>query len=356
MPDIRPVTHADLPAVVELLQDRFPGGVAGEEQLASMMLDHPWADEEITPLVSVNGEGKILGFIGIQVRRLIFDGRPIRGVVATHLAATEDAGPAGALLIRRVLSGPQELSWSDGATDGVVRIWRAFGGSQDYVRLCDFLFVLRPGRWIRGTLAAALQRSLSREDLPVLGFPFQAAGDRITQRIAGRQTGRAFPELDPEVSSADADTAMVIEHLPEMAGGLRLRVNHDQAYLDHTIALVERFTEPMVRRLVRRGDQPIGWYAYQRGRRQVSHVMHLLAAEGEAGAVLGELLAHAKANGSAVVAGRAEPHLVEHLSRRYPILGLARQPVIHATDRELAQVMTTDASLLTRLDGEVFLP
>lgn len=347
MPEIRPATHDDLPEVTKLLEDRMPGWWGSPETLAGTMIDHPWADEEIGPLVSVDGGGKILGFIGVQVRRLLFDGRPIRGVVATQLAVTEDAGPAGALLIRRVLNGPQELSWSDGTTEGVVKIWRSFGGAPDYVRACDFLLVLRPVRWARATVAAGMRRSLSREELPVLGLPFQAAGHRIARR--------AYPEPDPEVSGADVDTATVIERMSEMDSSLRVRVDHDREYLDHMFALVEKFAEPMVRRLVSRGDRPIGWYAYRPGRRRASHVMHLLAAEGESEAVLGELLEHARANGSSVVAGRAEPHLMEPLSRRFAVLGYSRQPVVHSKDPELAQALTTEASLLTRLDGEVFL-
>lgn len=347
MPEIRPVTHDDLPEVVKLLEARMPGWWGSEETLAGTMLDHPWAEDDITPLVSVGEKGKILGFIGVQVRRLLFDGRPIRGVVATQLAVTEDAGAAGALLIRRVLSGPQELTWSDGTTEGVVRIWRAFNGAPDYVRASDFLLVLRPVRWIRSTLAAATRRSLSREELPVVGFPFQAAGRRIARR--------AHPDPDPEVNGTDVDSATIVELLPEMASGLRLRVDHDQAYLDHMFALVAKFAEPLVCRLVKRGDRPVGWYAYRRGQRSVSHIMHLLAAQDESEAVLSELLEHARANGSSVVSGRAEPHLVEPLSQRFAVLGLTRQPVIRAQDADLAHTLTTDASLLTRLDGEVFL-
>jgi len=347
MPDIRLVTHADLPAVVELLQDRMPGWTGSEETIAGQMIDHPWADEEIGPFVSVDGNGQILGFIGVQVRRLIFDDRPIRGVVATQLAVTEDAGAAGALLIRRVLSGPQELTWSDGTTDGVVRIWRTFGGTQDYVRACDWLLVLRPMRWFRGTVAAAFGRNLSREELPIAGFPFQAAGPRLARR--------AFPDLPEDVTGADVSTATLVENLPAIIGDLRVRVDHDEAYLDHMFRLIEKFGGSLVRRLVSRGERPIGWYAYRPGDRSASHVMHLAAAEGEADAVLGELLAHAREHGSAVVAGRAEPHLLEPLSRRFAVLGYARQPVIQTKDPELALVMTTPASLVTRLDGEVFL-
>ncbi len=356
MAEIRQVSEKDLPEVLELLGKRFGGWSSSVERLRDMMLDYPWADDELRPLVSVNGQGRIQGFIGVQVRRLLFDGNPIRGVIATHLAVTEDAGPAGALLMRHVLSGPQELTWSDGSTKAVVKIWRAFGGTYDYARLCDFLIVLRPLRWMRGAAKAALQRSLSREELPVFGFPFQAGGRWIAQRASGSRASEAFPEVDPEVSGSDVDPTTVLEHLPAMAGGLRVRVDHDKPYLDYIFAEVEQCGEPMVCRIVRRGERPIGWYAYRPGNGIVSRVMHLLAAKDESEAVLAELLSHAESSGSAAVSGRAEPHLVGPLSRRIPILGLSREPVIHVKDPELGRALGTDASLLTRLDGEVFLP
>jgi hypothetical protein len=350
MPNIRAFQRADLGAVVDLLRQRMPGWTGSEETLAGTTLDHPWADEELPSLVAVGNKGKILGFIGVQVRRLLFDGRLIRGVCATQLvvAAGPEAGPAGALMMSRVLSRPQELTWSDGATDAVVRMWRTFGGGdQDHVRACDWLLVLRPVRWLRGTVSAMVGHSLSRQQLPVSGLPFQAAGRTVARR--------AFPEISPDVHGEDATTKTLVENLPAIVGRFRVRVDHDEAYLDHMFRQIEAFSGPPVRRLVRHGERPIGWYAYLPGRRGASHVLHLAAAERHADAVLGELLAHARANGSALVAGRAEPHMMGALSSRMALLGYARQPTIHCKDPELALAMGSSASLLTRLDGEVFM-
>ena len=99
---------------------------------------------------------------------------------------------------------------------------------------------------------------------------------------------------------------------------------------------------------------PIGWYAYVPQPGGTSRLLHLAAIEREVDAVLGELVAHAKAQGSAVLTGRGEPHLMEPLSRRFAVFGLARRPILHTNNPELAAVLATDASLLTRLDGEVF--
>src|SRR5205807_1742269 len=153
----------------------------------------------------------------------------------------------GALLVGRLLAGPQDLTWSDSATQIVSRVWAVYGGHVDYARSCDWLIVARPQRWLRSLLGAKARRREVRRDLA-----------------------------------------------------------------------------------------PIGWYAYRPQRGGVSRVLHVAASEPEAGSVLGELIEHARASGSAAIAGRAEPHLMRSLSDRFAVLGYARTPIIHARDPQLA--------------------
>ncbi len=70
--------------------------------------------------------------------------------------------------------------------------------------------------------------------------------------------------------------------------------------------------------------------------------------------MLGDLLAHARSERSAVVTGRLEPYLLWPLRHRLAILGFARQPVIHTHDPEIESVLATSASLMTQLDSEWF--
>jgi hypothetical protein len=55
-----------------------------------------------------------------------------------------------------------------------------------------------------------------------------------------------------------------------------------------------------------------------------------------------------------VLTGRAEPHLQLALTRRFALLGYAREPAIRAKSPDLAAALATSSSLLTRLEGEVF--
>ena len=131
-------------------------------------------------------------------------------------------------------------------------------------------------------------------------------------------------------------------------------VDYDAEHLDHLFLQVEDFWGPSVRRLVRRGDRPVGWYAYVPKAGGTSRVLHVAALPREVDNVLADLVEHAKAQGSAVLTGRGEPHLMEPLARRFAVFGLARRPILHTNNPELAAVLATENSLLTRLDGEVF--
>jgi hypothetical protein len=347
---IRPLTQADVPVVVALLRAHMEGWPLDERALVGLMLDHPWADEELPSLVAVGEGNEIIGFTGVQARRMRLDGQPIRGVCCTHAVVNPDyrGGAVGALLLSRILAGPQSVTWADSATDAVARVYGIFGGHSDHARACDWMLVLRPARWLGGIVTAAVRReAVSRRNfVPVGALPAQAAGPRLLKR--------AFPKLSVDVEGVDATAATIAEHVPALNKHRRVWVDHDEQQLDHLFRLVEPSRGPLVRRLVRRGEHPIGWYAYLLRRGGASRVLHLAALQPEVDSVLGELISHARKEGSAALTGRAEPHLQDALTRRFAVLGYARRPTIRAKDPELAAVMATSAALLTRLEGEVF--
>jgi hypothetical protein len=349
MAEIRPFRRADLPAVAALLAANLPPWTEEERiprSLAGTYLESPWTDEELPSLVA-SDHGEVIGFVGCQVRRFRFDDRRLRGVCPSHLTVDPDrrGGAAGALLLRRLLTAGQDFSFSDTANEEVIRMWRAFGGQLDSARGCDWMVVLAPLRWLRRIAAAKLRRRAPGPDqVPVSALPFQAA----------RRGKRALPERDPGVSGEDVDAATIVAHLPAMTAGFRLRVDYDQRFLSHLFGEMESQFGHLVRRLVRRGERPLGWYAYVTRPGGTSRLLHLMAGERDADAVLNELLNHAREQGSAVVTGRLEPHLSGPLQHLQPVLGFARQPVIHSHDPEVRAILATSSSLLTQLDSEWF--
>ena len=336
-----------MPLVAQLLRRHLGGSLElHEDFLAATLLDYPWADPELPSLVAVD-DGELVGFIGSQVRRMRLGDRTLRAVCCAHLVVAPESrgGAAGALLLRRLVSGPQDLTWSDTANDVVMRMWSVFGGYADPTRACDWMLALRPVRWGRGVLSSLIRRrDLGGDLMPVRAVPLQAAGRRLVPR--------AFPPQEPSVASEPASVAAIVEHAPAFAARGSIRPDHDADHLEHLFALVERTAGSLERRLVRRGDRPIGWYAYVSRSDGGSRVLHLAALEPDLDAVLGELVQHAHGQGTAVLSGRFEPHLEDPVRRRFAVLGVARRPVVHTRDQEIRALLGSGSALITQLDGE----
>jgi hypothetical protein len=347
MGDIRALERADLPAVMALLRANLPGFPLDADGLAAVALEDPWADEELPSLVAL-ADDEVVGFIRSQVRPMLFDGRPIRGVCLSDLVVAPEhrRGASGAMLLGRLLKGPQDVSWSDSATDFVVRAWRTFGGHVDHARAADFMLVLRPARWIREVVAARVRgRDVGRALMPVGALPAHAAGRRVT--------GLEAPGPEPGYSGEDVDPAAIVAALPAISKRLRVMVDWDEPHLAATFRRVEALGGELAVRLVHRGKVPVGWYAFLSRPGGASRVLHLAADERAVGGVFADLVAAATAAGSTVLTGRAEPHLERPLRERLAAVGFAWQPVVRARDPELAAALATGASLLSRLDGEL---
>lgn len=349
MAEIRALERDDLPAVAQLLRHHLPDQRIEEATIAATYLDDPWRDSDLSALVALDRDGSLIGFVGARVRRMRFDRKPVIGLCCTQLFAAPGhrAEAPGAMLLRHQFSGPQDITWSDSATDPVVRAWRALGGHVDHARAGDFLLTLRASRWIRNVAGGlARERKVERDLVPVPAFPIQALPARLTRR---EPTPR-----HADVDGEDASPGAIIEQTAAALGRVRLLVAWDEPELTQLLAEITRRRGPVVLRLVRRRGSPIGWYMYLLRKGGVSRVLCIGATERSADAVLQELLDDAHRRGSAAVMGRAEPHLEAALRQRYAAIGFARQPVIHARDPQIAATLATDRSLLTRLDGEVF--
>ena len=347
---LRPLKPADLPEVVALMQahllrERLPS-TNDLAFLAATLVDAPWADPAVPSLVAESESGDIVGFVGRQRRNMRLDGHPMVAAVLSHLVVTPDsrARAVGPQLLRNALAGPQELTWSDTATELVARMWRAMGGWVDHVRACDWMLVLRSGAWTGGTLRAGLrERKLSRGSIPVGALPVQALGRRVAPR--------AYPDPEPEVSSRNVTPAELTEHLTAVDRGTRLSPAYTPAELEGLLALVTESGGRVRSRLVQRGERVAGWYVYAL-RRSLAQVLAVRCGPQEASAVLQALLADARADGAAVVSGRHEPNLTDALSERMAVLGFARRAIVHSRHEGAREALLMGSAALTRLDGE----
>lgn len=343
---IRPLEREDLEQVTRMVATGLPGWSRDTTVLTRNLIDHPWTERPPRALVAVGGNGAVIGSLGAQTRRICFDGRKLKAVCVSHLVVdpAHRGGAAGALLVRALLAGEQDFTFTDSGTPEVVRIWRMFGAHLDHTRCSDWTLVLRPGRWL-GTIAASAwsRRRVTLDLLPGAAVPVHAAGRQLFSR--------AFPAPESEIFGEDVSVARLSAALPSLQDGIRLRVDYDGESLEWVFDYLAQLTgsEAVVRRLVHRGARPIGWYAYLH-RPKLSRVLAIGASAREAAAVLGELVEDARHRGTAALTGRFEPHLHEALRERYPALGLAQRPLVHARDPELLATLGSSAALLTEMD------
>jgi hypothetical protein len=96
----------------------------------------------------------------------------------------------------------------------------------------------------------------------------------------------------------------------------------------------------------------LGWYLYYLSAGGVCPVVQVAATRRATGAVLDHLFHHAYANGGGAVRGRAEPHLLEELSKRHCLLHYYGGSIIHARDPAVLAAAVSTESLLTYLEGE----
>jgi hypothetical protein len=319
------------------------------------LFDHPWADAEIPSLV-YEESGEILGFLGSNVRRMRFDGRAIRMACSAHQLThprVRNKAP-GALLMRRYLSGPQDLTITDGANEIVRRMWEGSGGRTVHVSCLTYLLVLRPfglatHRLLSGRAAPAAERAVA----PVAHL-LDLAATRLLDR--GRaNNGTKSERLTP--------TAL-LEQLPEVAEGLRLVPDYDVEYLTWLFAELGRVGDervflnrvargPLMAELVTRDRKVIGWYVTQLRAGGLCRVLQLAAQPRSTAAVFDRLVRRAKEAGAVGVYGRLEPRLVGPLSERRTLLHFSRGWLLaHARDDEFVDSVLRGDALLTRLDGE----
>jgi hypothetical protein len=350
---IRPLERRDLPEVARLFQRvmRQAEVLDQAETVAFFertLLDHPWADPEIPSLVHIQDEGRIAGFLGSHVRRLLFDGQPIRAGYVGHLMAAPDSRPrgmVGTLLLRRYLAGPQDASLTDTAGEPTRRMWEGLGGRLLPVRTIGWTRVFRPWELAADRLS---------NGLPTVAR-FVGRVSPVLDRASARTARGLLATSPPAATSEPLTTEALLRELPTLLKGTRLRPAYDEPFVDWLFAELDRLGpgRRCVRRLVSDAEgTALGWYVYLLAPGGVSHVLELAAPGASIEPVLVDLLHHARVSGSAALHGRLEPSLPQPLSGKRAPLTYRGGALAHSERHDLLDALDAPDSLLTRMDGE----
>ena len=352
---IREFRRDDIPEVLELFRTAFLGNGkrapgALETYFDRVFFDSPWYDPELPSFVHLDGQGTIIGFVGVQPRRMVLRGLRLRAAVATKLMVSPSAGAplAAVRLLSRVFAGPQDLLLSDLSNDAGRRIWEGLGGETALLYSLQWQRPVRPARHSLAWLHARGVPAVITGGLKPLG----SAADALFARWDAAGFRKAFSGYTTE----DLPPDLLATRFPELCSDRALRPEYDQRGLQWVLGVAQR-NEPhrlLRQRLVRdpRGVV-VGWFLYFLQRGGVSEVLQLVAARGAGEAVFHLLLTDAWGGGATMLSGRMEPGLVRELALRHCYFRQAGLwTLVYSRRGEVLDPIRSGSACLSRLEGE----
>jgi len=351
---IRPFEPTDAEGVASLWQYWFRGksrvpdpGLV--ELVRRMYVEHPTVDDEVRPLVADEGD-EMLGFLGITTMPVMVDGqeRTMAGLfppVVNPGASTTVA----TFLLRKFLTGPQVFTFSDGGHVKFERIWELLGGSIAQMQSLRWVKVFRPGAL--GLGMASGKSSVLRTLAPLLG-PVVRGGD-----VAARRVVRSYLTSGTvaDYSSEALTPVMLARHAPELLGRSRLWPRYDETHVAWQFGQMAKIVRQgdFRARLVRQGEEVVGWYVYYLKKGGVCRVFDLEAEPKHLDAVIGMLFAEADEDGAGALIGRMEPRLRGPMNRHGALVHNGGSLLmVHSKDQSLVTDALLGRLAFSRLQGE----
>lgn len=354
---VRRFVPDDIPRVAELHGRVFSGisHLRIEERqryLRQVFFESPWYDDSLPSLVSEDGHDGIVGFLGVLPSRMSFDGRPIRVAISTQFMVEPGRrGLRGLQLLSAFLSGPQDLSMTDGATNAVLNVWKTLGGTVSLLYNIHWTRVLRPTRYIVSLVAkrAALAPAAAA------ARPFCTVLDAIATRMRWSPFHLRAPTPAEELTADE-----LLGCFGELAPRAGLRPAYTLGSLKWLFAMAECKTcwGTLRKVLVRNSHgEIIGWYLYYVRHGGIGQVLQIAGRHDAVGEVLGHLFHHAWREGAIAVSGRLQPLFFDALANRHCLFhGDGPRMLIHSRHQQLINAIQCGDAFLTRLDGEWWMP
>lgn len=330
-------------------EDRQPAPAALRQYFVDVLLNHPWYDPELSPLV-LERHGEIAGFIGRMARPMMFQGRQIRCAIATQLMVDPrlKLGFAAIELVRAVQHGPQDLCFSDGANENSVRVWERCGGRASRLLSFEWYRVLRPSQYF----ALRLEGHQGTSILGRLANPLAGWFDSARVTAAPRLYRKPRSVLSRKPASPDEILAVMSEAIGELP---LTPVYSPQSFswILNKAAEAESFGQMRSIIVAEKDGRPVGWFIYFAQPRGVARVLQVGAVCRHGRGVLNELFRDAWEQKAAVVTGQIEPSLLSELSDSYSDFRCKTLGVlIHASDPSLLAAVERGDCFVSRLEGE----
>lgn len=355
MATIRVLTENDIPGVTALFARVYPdyrwrSQTALESYFAEMLFDNPWRDLALPSWVAEE-DGRISGCYAVIARPMVFRGRPIRVAVGCQAMVDPDRRHSFTVLqlVKACISGPQDLTLADGATDQSRRAWLGIGGAAPLLNSLHWIRPLRPARY---ALSLLEERAAFPRLLTLAARPLAGVADALALRLHPNRLLREESELVDET----LDPATMLAHLPDVVRSYALQPVYDARTLAWLLeqAALKTPHGTLRARVVRDGHRRvIGWYLYYLRAGSAGEVIQIAAVSGAFDHVLRRLLADAWRQGVAALRGRIDPrHAKEFCDRHCWLRTDGTWTLVHSRHPDIMAAIHQGDAFLSRLEGE----
>ncbi len=146
------------------------------EYIDHIYFHNPWYTEDIPSVVYQTKNGRVTGFLGVLPFQMVYKGRSVTAAIGGNYMVDPDAHDpfAGVLLLKKLFTGPQDLTMSDTGNDIGRRRWEEMGATTSDLHSLHWIRVLRPARFL-----VALGVNPKLKTLETLIRPLCTAADAV---------------------------------------------------------------------------------------------------------------------------------------------------------------------------------
>jgi hypothetical protein len=331
-----------------------PAPQALEEAVREIFLNNPWESLEISSLVYMD-QGKLVGFLGVIPRPMEFRGRPIRAstIVMWLMDHELHRGIGGMKLLQRILKGPQDFSYVDGASNEAGLVYTALGARVNHAYSFYWMRVLRPFQTARSFIDRA------GGVFPMLkgvSGVFTAPMDFLSSKAPGGMFRRPQSLYSSKLVSA----AELLECIQEGRGREALRPAYTMPSFGWLIN--QAGTGPGHRglrlKIVYDADGArCGWFVHYASPGKIGNVLQVgCHRRQQFREVLRALFEDAWEQGACAVKGRAIPQFLVAFSEEFCVFRQPYASVIgYSRDPEIMNAFLTSDAALSGLDAGAWL-
>ncbi len=351
---IRPLHSDDIAPVAALFQKVFrhsnaPPSKSLISYFAEIYLNNPWRDNEINSLV-YERDGLIAGFLGAIPFPMKINDRHIRAVIGgNYMIDPEHPNPlAGVKILKKLLTGPQDITFSDTATGTARKIWEGLNSESVQLYSMQWLKILRPAQF---ALSMATRKTVL-SPLALIAKPISFVADRSLALFPKSP----FQLKESNVYSEELSVIQLLDAINRNAVRCSFKPDYSLQSLTWLINKAEEKNEygPLRKMAVYSLQKKlIGWYLYYPNKNNLGHVLQIGAEIQTIDLVLTHLFKDALEHGSLALAGRIEPKFIQDFSSHHCIFMHRNSSlVVNSKDQEIINALHRGDAFFTRLEGE----